>query len=165
MTSVPDVRPNLPTTFWIDIGLLVLSLALFILTLDYPGMSGTFPRLVLVMIGVVTAFDILTTLRKKAPRGTAERPPQQDAGLTLKKQGKVLYLAVLMFVFFFFVQLLGVILGTFAFLMLSGWTLGYRKAARLLLASAIIAGSVYLIFVVIMETFLPRGYLIELIGG
>lgn len=163
----PDLamRRKLPTTFWINIGILFLSLVLFLLTLGYPGMSGTFPRLVLIMIGGVTIIDLIKIVRKKDPEGTVAELQDQDRAVRLRKQGKVLYLAVLMFVFFFFMYILGVILGTFVFVFLSGWTLGYKKILSLLIASVIIAASVYLIFVVIMECFLPQGYLIELIGG
>jgi len=159
------LRRKLPTTFWINIAVVVLSLALFILTLDYPGMSGMFPRLVLVMIGVVTIVDLIKILLNKEPLGTVPESSDQDLVARLKEQGKVLYLAVLMFIFFAFMHLLGVILGTFAFIFLSGWTLGYKKMAKLLMASVIIAVAVYLIFVVIMDCFLPQGYLIGMIGG
>lgn len=156
---------KLPTTFWINIGIIALSLSLFILALDYPGMSGTFPRLVLLMIVAVTIVDLIQILGKKAPSGTVLEPSDQDQAVRLKKQCRVLYLAVLMLVFFAFMNLLGVMLGTFVFVFLSGWTLGYKKIANLFIASVIIAVSVYLIFVVIMGCLLPQGYLIGLIGG
>lgn len=156
---------RLPATFWISIGVIALCFFLFMLTLDYPGMSGTFPRLVLLMIGAVTIADLIKMLAEKESVTTVPEAPGEDPAGSLKKQGKVLYLAVLMFVFFAFMHLLGVILGTFVFVLFSGWTLGYKKIGKLIMASAIIAVSVYLIFVVIMDCFLPQGYLFGLMGG
>ncbi len=166
MPLVPAIRRKLPTTFWIDIGLIALCIFLFVLTLDYPGMSGTFPRLVLLMIGLVTMIDLIRIMAGKESAGTEPEFSGQDLKIRLRKQGKVLYLAVLMIVFFAFLHLFGVIIGTFLFIFLSGWTLGYKKIPSLLLASVTIAASIYLMFVVIMDCFLPQGYLFSLmIGG
>lgn len=158
---------KLPTTFWIDIGIIVFGIYLFVLTLDYPGMSGTLPRLVLFIIGVVTAVDLIQMLRKKQPQETTPQPaacnpPDPDARL---HYDKVFYLAVLMPVYYIFLRLVGIILGTFVFVCISGWILGYRKTIRLPIASAIVAAAVYVIFVVIMETFLPQNMLMEMIRG
>ena len=68
-------------------------------------------------------------------------------------------------VYYIFLRLVGIILGTFVFVCISGWILGYRRKVRLLVASAIVAAVVYVIFVVIMETFLPQTILKDLIGG
>jgi hypothetical protein len=161
-------RRKLPTTLWIDIGIIVLGVYLFVLTLDYPGMSGTFSRLVLIMIGVVTAVDLIQILRKKkqpretTPSAAACSPPDPNAR---PHYDKVFYLAVLMPVYYIFLRLLGVILGSFIFVCISGWILGYRKKINLLVASAIVTAAVYLIFVVIMDTFLPQTVLMDLIRG
>lgn len=165
-TGMPS-RRKLPTTFWIDIGIIVLGCYLYVLTLPYPGMSGMLPRLVLIMIGVVTVADLIQMLRKKQPRETAPapaacNPPDPETRL---HYDKVFYLVVLMPVYYLFLRLLGIILGTYIFVGVSGWILGYRRKIRLLVASAIVAAAVYLIFVVIMETFLPQTLLMDLIGG
>ena len=160
-------RRKLPTTFWIDIGIIVLGVYLFVLTLDYPGMSGMLPRLVLIMIGVVTVVDLIQMLRKREPQETTPAPascspPDPDARL---HYDKVFYLVVLMPVYYIFLRLVGVVIGTFLFVCISAWILGYRKSVSLLVASAIVTVSVYLIIVVIMKTFLPQAILIDLIGG
>lgn len=160
-------RRKLPTTFWINIGILVFGFYLYVLTLDYPGMSGTLPRLVLIIIGVVTAVDLIQMLRKKQPQETTPQPaacnpPDPDARL---HYDKVFYLAVLMPIYYIFLRLLGLILGTFVFVCIAGWILGFRKKVSLLVASAIVTAAVYLIFVVIMETFLPPTILTDLIRG
>lgn len=157
--------PLLPLSFWIDIGLIILSIFLFILTLDYPQMASTFPRLVLIMILVVTLLDMAVTFRIRLKEITAEKASENGISIQPKKKLKVLYMAVLMFAFFFFMILFGVILGTFLFTFISGWTLGYRKLKILLLSSAIITASVYLIFIIIMKSFLPQGLIFSVIGG
>lgn len=160
-------RRKLPTTFWIDIGIIVLGVYLFVLTLDYPGMSGTFSRLVLIMIGVVTLIDLIQMLRKSQSQEATSQPPScsPPAPDTHLHYDKVFYLAVLMPVYYIFLRLVGIVLGTFVFVCMSGWILGYRRKVRLLVAAAIVAAVVYVIFVVIMETFLPQTILMTLIGG
>lgn len=165
MSPISAIRRKLPAAFWINIGVIAISLPLFLLTLDYPGMSGTFPRLVLIMIMGLALADLISVIVSKEATPTASAPPEKNQAISLESQGKVLYLAGLMFVFFAFMHLLGVILGTFVFILLSGWTLGYKRFFNLCISSVIVAVSVYLIFVVIMDCFLPKGYLIGLIGG
>lgn len=165
-TDTVSIR-KLPTTFWIDIGVIVVCFYLYVLTLSYPGMSGTLPRLVLIMIGIVTIVDLIQILRQKEPakadlQQATCNPPDPDAPL---HYDKVFYLAVLMPVYYIFLRLLGLILGTFVFICISGWILGYRRKIRLLAASAIVTAVVYVIFVVIMETFLPQTVLMDLIRG
>ena len=148
-------------TFWIDIGLILLSAGLLIATADYPDMASTFPRLVLGMIIAVTALDLIQIIvgRQKRVKPAPERhlPPQSYA--------KVFYLVVLMFAFYALLQLLGCILGTFSFLLIAAWTLGYRKLQSLIISSALITAGVYVIFQVIMKSFLPEGYLLRALGG
>ena len=59
----------------------------------------------------------------------------------------------------------GLTLGTFSFLMFSGWTLGYRKLKTLLFSSVVITAFVYTIFEVVMQSFLPEGFIFTIIGG
>jgi hypothetical protein len=160
-------RRKLPTTFWINLGIIALGFYLYALTSDYPGMSGSLPRLVLIMIGIVTVADLIQMMRKRQPQGTTPAPascspPDPDIRL---HYDKVFYLVVLMPVYYIFLRLLGIILGTFVFVCISTWILGYRKKVSLLVASAIVTAAVYLIFVIIMDTFLPQTLLIDLIGG
>lgn len=154
------------TAFWINIGIIVTCISLFIETLDYPGMSGLFPRIVLIMIAGVTILDLFQFLNKKENLGSGTDPKvATEVSAPSQNRGKVLFLAISMFVFFALLQLLGVIIGTFSFIFISGWCLGHKKIVFLLCSSTLIAASVYLIFVVIMETFLPHGYIFELLRG
>jgi len=160
-------RRKPPTTFWIDIGIIVLCIYLYVMTLPYPGMSGTLPRLVLAIVGIVTVVDLIQILRRKEPGENnlgqpSCSPPDPEARL---HYDKVFYLAVLMPVYYVILRLVGIILGTFVFVCISGWILGYRRKVRLLIASAIVTAAVYVIFVVIMETFLPQNILMDLIRG
>ena len=49
--------------------------------------------------------------------------------------------------------------------MFSGWTLGYRKLKTLLFSSVVITAFVYVIFEVVMQSFLPEGFIFTIIGG
>jgi uncharacterized membrane protein YuzA (DUF378 family) len=158
---------KLPTPFWINLGIIVLGTYLYVLTLDFSGMSGMLPRMVLIMIGIATVADLIQLLRNKQPPKTTSaqaacRPPDPDNRL---HYDKVFYLAVLMPVYYLLLRLVGLIFSTFVFVWISGWILGYRKKVSLLLASAVVTAAVYVIFIVIMETFLPQSLLIGLIGG
>ncbi|MDX2512568.1 MAG: hypothetical protein QNK25_11015, partial [Desulfobacterales bacterium] len=133
-----SVSTKLTTAFWINIGIIVLCIPLFVETLDYPGMCGLFPRLVLIMIVAVTSLDLFQFLNKK--ENISEVPEvlvKTDAITPSKNKGKVLFLAISMFAFFALLQLLGVIIGTFSFIFISGWCLGHKKIVFLLVASTI----------------------------
>jgi len=155
----------LSALFLTDLGLLLLSIFLFVLAADYPDMARTFPRLVLVMIMVVTLLDMISFMRDaKAKTSSGEKNKDFDA-VSPRQQLKVFYMVALIFIFFLFMLLFGLALGTFLFLMLSGWTLGYRRLKVLILSSVIITAFVYIIFRVIMKSFLPEGLIFTLMGG
>ena len=146
-------------SFLTDLGLLLLSIFLFILAADYPDMARTFPRLALLMIMVFVILDMFNSVRQET--GKSEDPQ----GLRSKQQFKVIYMVALMFIFFLFMFLFGLALGTLFFLLLSGWTLGYRKLKPLIFSAFVITGFVYIIFRVIMNSFLPEGLIFNVIGG
>jgi hypothetical protein len=149
--------------FWIDIGLILLCTFLFLLSSTYPTMAGTFPRIVLIMVMIVTIADLIKTICKR--RSPALGDATQEEKIDSRHPWKVLYMAFLMFIFFLLLNLFGVIIGTLLFLLLSGWTLGYKKPKKLILSSVIISASVYLIFEVVMSSFLPKGAIFSIVGG
>ena len=155
----------LSTLFLADLGLLLLSTFLFILAADYPDMARTFPRLVLVMIMVVTLLDMIKVMREeKEETASGEKKGDIEAARP-RQQLKVFYMVALIFVFFLFMLLFGLAAGTFLFLMFSGWTLGYRRLKILIFSATIITVFVYLIFRVIMKSFLPEGLIFTITGG
>jgi len=155
----------LSTVFLIDLGLLILAVSFFIMASDYPDMAGNFPSLVLIMIGIFTILDMFQVLRAERAKQSTVEGSEQTQGVHAGRATKVLYMAALMFIYYFLLALVGLILGTVIFLLLSGWTLGYKKAKRLILSSVIITAFIYLIFRVVMDSILPEVLLLELIGG
>jgi len=153
------------TIFLTDLGLLLLSVFLFFEASDYPKMARRFPRLVLVMIMVVTLLDMIKILRG-APQKTSVVEDNADSkGIGARQQLKVLYMCALIFIFFLSMFFFGLALGTLFFLLFSGWTLGYRNLKTLLFSSVVITVFVYVIFEVIMQSFLPQGLIFTLMGG
>jgi hypothetical protein len=155
----------LSTLFLADLGLLLLSVFLFVMASDYPYMARRFPRLVLVMIIVVTLLDMIKFLRSAQEKTFSAEKNEDLEGAPLRQQLKVLYMSTLIFIFFLFMLFFGLTLGTFSFLMFSGWTLGYRKLKTLLFSSVVITAFVYVIFEVVMQSFLPEGFIFTIIGG
>ncbi len=153
------------TLFWADLGLLLLSIFLFFLTSDYPDMARTFPRLVLVMIMVVTLLDLINFMRVEKEKTFSGGTNNGMEAVRPRQQLKVLYMVALIFIFFLFLLFFGLAAGTFFFLLLSGWTLGYRRLKILIFSSVIITAFVYIIFRVIMKSFLPEGLIFTLTGG
>ena len=139
--------------------MLLLSIFLFILAADYPDMARTFPRLALLMIMVCVVLDMFNSVRQ----GTEKS--EDPEGARSKQRFKVLYMVALMFVFFLSMFLLGLTLGTLFFLLLSGWTLGYRKLKPLIFSAVAITAFVYIIFNVILHSFLPEGLIFNVLGG
>ena len=155
----------LSALFLTDLGLLLLSIFLFILAADYPDMARTFPRLVLVMIMIVTLLDMINLLREEKAKTTPGGKNEDFEAVYQRQQLKVFYMVALIFIFFLFMLLFGLSLGTFLFLMLSGWTLGYRRLKILIFSAVIITAFVYVIFQVIMKSFLPEGLIFTITGG
>ena len=155
----------LSALFLTDLGLLLLSIFLFVLAADYPDMARTFPRLVLVMIMVVTLLDMISFMRDEKAKTSSGEKNEDFEAVSPGRQLKVFYMVALIFIFFLLMLLFGLALGTFLFLMLSGWTLGYRRLKVLILSSVVITAFVYIIFRVIMKSFLPEGLIFTLAGG
>ncbi len=153
------------TVFWADLGLMLLSIFLFYLTSDYPDMARTFPRLVLVMVIVVTLLDVINLMRREKEITTSGEKNDGIEAARPGRQLKVFYMVALIFIFFLFMLFFGLAAGTFLFLLFSGWTLGYRRLKILVFSAVIITAFVYLIFQVIMKSFLPEGIIFTLIGG
>jgi len=149
------------TAFLIDLALLILSVAFFIVASDYPDMTRTFPSLVLIMIGIFTVLDMFYMLRADSP----VEKSKETQGVHLGRSIKVFYMAVLMVIFYLLLLLAGLALGTLFFLLLSGWTLGYKKPKKLILSSVLITAFIYLIFQVIMKSILPEALIFKIIGG
>lgn len=74
-------------------------------------------------------------------------------------------MVALIFIFFLFMLFFGLAAGTFLFLLFSGWTLGYRKSKILIFSAVIITAFVYVIFRVIMKSFLPEGLIFTITGA
>jgi hypothetical protein len=153
------------TVFFIDLALFILAVWFFILASDYPDMARTFPSLVLVMIGIFTILDMFNVVRTETAKQSTGEEREEMQGVHSGRATKVLYMAALMLVFYFLLALVGLIPGTLIFLLLSGWTLGYKKPKKLIFSSVIITVFIYLIFQVLMESILPDVILLELIGG
>ena len=155
----------LSTIFLADLGLLLLSVFLFFMASDYPYMARRFPRLVLVMIIVVTFLDMIKMLRGAQGKTFSKQNNEDLEGAHIRQKLKLLYMSALIFIFFLFMLFFGLTLGTFSFLMFSGWTLGYRKLKTLLFSSVIITAFVYVMFEVVMQSFLPEGLIFTIMGG
>ena len=158
-------KASFTTVLLIDLGLLLLSIFFYIMASDYPPMARTFPSLVLMMVGIVAILDMINIIRMKKGKKSSGVKGDETEGVHPGREIKVLYTVVLMFVFYLFMVLFGLIVGTLLFLLLSGWTLGYRKWKYLILSSVIITVFVYVIFQVIMNSLLPEGLIFKVIGG
>ena len=95
------------TLFWADLGLLLLSIFLFFLTSDYPDMARTFPRLVLVMIMVVTLLDLINFMRVEKEKTFSGGTNNGMEAVRPRQQLKVLYMVALIFIFFLFLLFFG----------------------------------------------------------
>jgi hypothetical protein len=151
----------LSTSFLINVGLLVVTIILLSVVMNYPDMARAFPRLVLVMVLVITILDCIFLLRGKKEETASERANQ---GIR-RRRWKVFYMVILMFVFYFFLVAFSLVPATLLFLLLSGWTLGYRKPIRLIVSSLIITTFVWVIFDVIMNSLLPEAAILKIFGG
>ena len=125
-------------------------------------MARAFPRLVLMMILVVTAGDSINMIRRETGGKSSQK---ETEGAGPGRSLKVFYMVALMLVFYLFLNLFGLMLAVLFFLFFSGWTLGYKKPKRLMISSVIITAFVYFIFKVVMNSILPEALIFTVIGG
>lgn len=165
MTLRDSIGSRLSVPFGISIGLFVLCVFLFFLSSTYPTMAKTFPQLVLIMIMIVTIADLYNSICENRKKKLVENNSSQEKTENLQQSRKVVFMAFLMFLFFFLMYLGGIFIGTLLFLLFSGWSLGYRNLKNICISSIIISTSVYVIFEIVMNSFLPKGIIFSLFGG
>ena len=142
----------------------MLSVFFYVLASDYPKMARTFPQLLLVLVIVLTSLDIASKILIGKQELLEENAPQESKE-TNEQKIKFFLTTISMFVFLFLMFLFGFTLGTIIFLLLFAWCFGYRKIKPLIISSLMITGFLYIIFILIMESFLPDGLLFEILRG
>lgn len=159
----------------VNIFLLFLCMFLIIQVSGYPDMARSFPLLILIFMLLLIFLDTISTIfikRKKdqsendmdttEKKDAASKDLKPDGIATSNHQASILFTILLMFFFLLLIHLIGFTFGTLIFAFLSARYLGYRKIKGLLLSSILITAFMHLIFVVIMNSYLPQGLLIEL---
>ena len=148
----------------INLAFLVLSVCLYVSASDYPKMARTFPQLVLVLMVVLTSLDIGARILTE-DREPSKESTYRESNATGEQKIKFFLTIASMFVFLFFMLIFGFTVGTIVFLLLFAWCLGYRKMRPLMVSSFLITGFLYIIFILIMKSFLPDGLLFDLLRG
>ena len=161
--------------WYINFILIFLSLFLLFQTLGYPETARAFPRLLLIFMLLLVIVDSVhkgIEIRKRpglknnqsneaiAPGTDAEKAKNIKEFFSAP-QVSVLFAIVLMFVFLLLIHLVGFTIATFIFVILAAWFLGYKNFKSLFFSSIGITCFMYLIFIVIMKSFLPQGFVIE----
>ncbi len=161
--------------WYINIVLVFFCIFLLIQSSGYPETARTFPQLVLLFLFLLVIMNIINAIldsRKSDGVEINQQDGPNDKG-AYEKKGKefkenkitqhlfVLFTILLMFVFLLLIHLVGFIMGTFIFLTLGAWSLGYKNLKNLFFSSIGITCFMYLIFVVIMKSLLPQGLIIE----
>jgi len=161
--------------WYINFILIFLSIFLLFQTLGYPETARAFPRLLLIFMLLLASVDSvhkIIEIRKRPPlknnQSNEAGAPETDDEKTknIKEifsapQVSVLFAIVLMFIFLLLIHLVGFTIGTFIFVTLGARSLGYKNLKNLFFSSIGITCFMYLIFIVIMKSFLPPGLIIE----
>lgn len=163
MKIIPDKIRRFSVDILADLGALMLALFLFVLAADYPPMARRFPQLVLILIICLSAMDIMHKAWVAYARPEVREVKQEERGHSGYARG--FYMVCLMFGFLVSMLVFGFTLGTFLFLLFSGWSLGYRHIKSLILSSVIITGFMYTVFILIMNALLPHGLLFAFLRG
>ncbi|MDF1554784.1 MAG: tripartite tricarboxylate transporter TctB family protein [Deferrisomatales bacterium] len=152
---------RLTADFYGNLGALALAVYLYVLAVEYPPTARKFPHLVLMVVIGLTSVDTVRRLLKNRRGGQpSQAEPEGPVPSGYLRAG---WVVGLMFVFMAFMLLFGFTVGTLFFLLFSIWTLGYRKPTRLILASLLITGFMYAVFILIMNSLLPHGLLLDLV--
>jgi hypothetical protein len=169
--GVKELNPRLyrlkqsATEVAINLGLVMLSIFLIALSSDYPQMARTVPQLVLILVIILASLDILSKVWVGSAEKSVQEKDTQEIEESARGKTKVLFTVGLMFVFLFSMLIFGFTLGTFIFLICSVWSLGYKNKKGLIISSLIITGFMYVIFILIMKSFLPSGLLFDILRG
>lgn len=161
--------------WYMNIVLIFLSTSLLIQSADYPETARAFPRLILIFTLLLVFMDSIYKIlefRKREGANNQKANKTDDKDIYEQKAKiftenfsskhlYVLYAILLMFVFLIFIHLVGFIFGSFIFLILASWLLGYKNLKHLFISSIAITCFIYLIFIVIMKSILPQGLMIE----
>ena len=154
----------LPVDIYINCAILMFSIFLYSLASRYPKMARIFPQLVLALVIILTSLDIFA----KTLRGNQDSVKEKDyQEMKEPLRQKIDFLLTSISVFFFLLSMLlfGFTVGTFVFLFLFAWSLGYKNLKRLVFSCILITGFLYVIFILIMKSFLPEGFLFEFLWG
>jgi hypothetical protein len=152
---------RLSADFYGNLVAMALAVYLYALAMEYPPTARKFPQLVLVVVIGLTVLDTVKTLLKKNAEEQTREP--QPEGFVPSGYLRAAWVVGLMFGFLGCIIGFGFTVGTLFFLLVSIWSLGYRKPARLILSSLLITGFMYAIFVLLMSSLLPHGLLWELV--
>ena len=156
---------RLPADFFINAALSLAGILLLVLISDYPRQARLFPQLVLIIVTSLTVLDLIrrlkTVLKNKPPDDSKD--PENDAH---PQQRRRFFLTVgLMVVFLYAILFFGFVPGSFVFIFISAWALGYRDLKFLTLFSVIITAFMYIVFILVMDSFFSPSILSELLGG
>jgi len=161
--------------WFVNLFLLFLCIFLIIQVSGYPDMARAFPLLILIFMLLLIIMDTIFTIlnkRKKEPsennmdmtenNDVASKDLKTGRDATSNHQVTILFTILMMFFFLLLIHLIGFTFGTLIFAFLSARYLGYKKIKGLFISSILITAFMYLIFVVIMNSYLPQGLLMEL---
>lgn len=171
--EIPAQQPRPPIRKGLFDSLLLL-LGVFLLweSAGYARMARAFPRLVLLLMVAMILVDMAWGV-VKAHRRTRGAPGAARAGVEDPEPGgseevperaprtRVFLCVLLLFAFPACLVLLGFLPGSVAFFLGAAWTLGYRDLKGLLVSCAAMAGLLYVVFVLIMESRLPVGLVVR----
>lgn len=149
---------QIPADLYINLGLLIVSIFLLILISDYPDMARRFPGLILIALIILIGLDISKKIRMKEWEKNGD---SRESAKSNQSHRRAFYMVGLMCAFQVFMMVFGFTPGTFIFLTLSVWTLGYRKIKALAISSVVITGFIYILFILIMDSYFPDGLISE----
>ncbi len=139
-----------------DIFIFISSIFLLVISSYYPAMARTFPQFVLILVAILSIGDMI--YKSFIVNKTEVSQKKEDEG-----EKGVFYTVILMFAYLPFILVFGFIIGTLLFLFLSTWSLGYKRIKGIIISSISSTGLMYIIFILIMKSFLPEGLLINLL--
>ena len=143
--------------------LVLCALLFYVLTYHFGGyelekvpydMGPTFlPRLLLAALGIEAIFLIVFSLAKKA------KSPAGAAGLKALLQMRPVIMFCAFLVYVYLATLLGYIVATIAFMVISFFLLGVRRVWTLVLVPPAITFATYYLFGSVLNIYLPSGSL------
>lgn len=152
-----NLKRYLNQDVFISVFLLIIAILFYILTFDLPNEASMFPVILVIMLSLFSIFIILTGIK----RNEFESHGDDESKLTVSLLKSPLFTFLGIFLYSFFITIIGFFPSTIIFIVLYLYINNFRSIKAITITVIAIVAFVYLLFVYQLNVNLPIGILFE----